>query len=127
MNLDELCNDIAQDLELGFQIFLDLKTKETIKVLEDPTASLAEEKEVVKELKRLKKNKKQYQQLFKWGSRESYWWMEEFTEELECSTHFRKQLQEALQQPKPFRNFQRLISTTGEFREEWFKFKLNFM
>ncbi len=106
---------------------MDLKTKETIKVLEDPTASLAEEKEVVKELKRLKKNKKQYQQLFKWGSRESYWWMEEFTEELECSTHFRKQLQEALQQPKPFRNFQRLISTTGEFREEWFKFKLNFM
>ncbi len=74
------------------------------------------------ELKELKKNKKQYQEIYSMNSSDEFRLMKNFAEQLK-DINFLVKLNDALSEKKLFADFKFTLDISGEYRELWFAFK----
>jgi hypothetical protein len=72
--------------------------------------------------KKIKSNKRDYIEIEDMSSREGFWLMESFVNEIN-DLRTRGKFLDAISQKKPFQQFNSLISYYPELRNEWFKFK----
>ena len=131
-------SSISQSVRAGFRIFINLKTNEVKEILysEDfileygdftdegddddddvVNKSLRQEKEFVENAG------EEWFEIEKMSSREEFKVMEAFALQLSDNPSLRIKLLEALERPKPFRNFKDTIDGSGEYRDQWFKFQ----
>ena len=75
------------------------------------------------DLAKIKKDKRNFILINKPSSRESFEIMEEFAQQLSNKT-LSNQLLNALAKKRPFAHFKALIVGAGEYRQNWFDFKL---
>ena len=114
--------EIAEDLECGMRCFYNLKTQEIKAILDFDSGFYDDEEFVQKEAEEFKQNSEDYFEFTKLNSNESYQIMTDFSESVD-NYELQDKLIRALNKPKPFRNFKRLIDSSGEYRELWFEFK----
>lgn len=114
--------EIAEDLECGMRCFYNLKTQEIKAILDFDSGFYDDEEFVQKEAEEFKQNSEDYFEFTKLNSNESYQIMTDFSESVD-NYDLQDKLIRALNKPKPFRNFKRLIDSSGEYRELWFEFK----
>lgn len=109
-------------MEAGFRSFFNLKTGE-LKML--PALDLLDEDEESwkKVIREIEKNRKFYYEFQMIDSRESYRIMADFAESVN-DKKIKENLVEALNRPKPFRNFKFQVDNSGEYRNQWFAFQI---
>ena len=113
----EQITEIAGELEIGLQCYLNTKTGELIFVPDEDLIDDTEEWEV--ELGKLE-NDFNFQQIEKPGSTEQFTIMEDFVLGLP-NGKFKSNLLDVLDDHKPFRNFKKLIDNS-DVRDEWHAF-----
>ena len=114
--------EIAEDLECGMRCFYNLKTGEIEKVINSDSWIGADEELWEDTLEEIDENWEDYFEFEGMSSHESFRVMADFAENVE-DAKLRNRLINALNGPKPFRNFKWQIDNSGEYREEWFQFK----
>jgi len=67
-------------------------------------------------------NGSDYFEIEKMDSRDSFYMMEKFAENV-TDSKFKTRLYQALNKPKPFRNFKHEIDNNWDYRQDWFDFK----
>jgi hypothetical protein len=115
--------DIAQDLSMDLEVYLNKKTLETIQV---PTQTFYDEEllEVYKDdFEKIKRDKNDLYLIPKWNSREAYHFMHAFVMELPDSNFEKQNLLVALNSPHPFRKFKFIIDHS-DLRKDWFAHQL---
>jgi hypothetical protein len=119
---EEQIKEIAGSMEAGFRSFFNLKTGE-LKML--PALDLLDEDEESwkKVIREIEKNRKFYYEFQMIDSRESYRIMADFAESVN-DKKIKENLVEALNRPKPFRNFKFQVDNSGEYRNQWFAFQI---
>lgn len=118
---DKQIESISDELDSGLRCFYNFRTKE-IKSAIDSIDPLDLTDEMEEELAEIEENRDDYFEFQKMGSRSSFQLMEEFVEEIP-DERFQNRLINALNKPKPFRNFKYEIDDNGEYRQAWFDFK----
>ncbi len=119
---DDQIKEIAEQLDCGFVCYWNTSNNELIFIPEmdyfDGDQELWQE-----ELKKVKKNKKQFKIIEKPTSRESFEIMENFVDDLSDTHRDKRILENILQNQKPFANFNRFIHESADLREIWFAHK----
>lgn len=115
--------EIAQEIDCGSDCYYNPKTEEIVAV---PNSSLVDDEEMFQEifgedLKKVKKNKKDYIKIEPLQSFESFEIMENFANQIPDNL-LQSKLQDILHQRKPFQNFKNTIDHS-DFRQDWFDFK----
>lgn len=115
--------EIAQEIDSGSDCYYNLKTEEIIAV---PNSSLVDDEQMFQEifgedLKKVKKNKKDYIKIEPLQSFESFEIMENFAHQIPHN-QLQSKLQDILHQRKPFQNFKNIVENS-DFRQTWFDFK----
>lgn len=115
---DEEIKEIAEDLEIGFRVFVhkDTKKRINIRIVEDEQL-MGEEKE----RDEVEEDPEKYIEFEPMNSREAYRVMERFVNIVEDEA-FASKLSDALDRRKPFRKFKDIVESS-EYREQWFAFK----
>lgn len=119
---DEKIKYIAEELEVGFSVYLNIETKEIKSILAFDDSGLADMESWEEDIKEIEKNYDKYLQFEKMDSRESFQVMEDFVETVE-DEKLRNKLDLGLSLSKPFRNFKDIIDNENEYRKKWFVFK----
>ncbi|MDP2362329.1 MAG: UPF0158 family protein [Ignavibacteria bacterium] len=119
---EEQIKHIAEELEIGFNVYLNIETKEIKSILAFDDSGLADMEPWEEDIKEIEKNYDKYLQFEKMDSRESFKVMEDFVETVE-DEELRKKLDLGLSLSKPFRNFKDIIDCENEYRKKWFAFK----
>jgi hypothetical protein len=120
--------DIAQDLEMGMECHWNPENGDII-IMPDQSKYDSFDMDMEAwgdDIKKLKKNKKHYKDIVGMESHESFRVMESFLDIIPDNTMLKVKLIEALNGPKPFRNFKRLIDDS-DYREDWFAHKTHCM
>ena len=119
---DKILNQIVEDLELGYNVYLHKINKSTISI---PKSDDEDElKEYFgEEIKTIKSDKKNYLLIEPLSSKQVFQIMENFVYELEENSSLKNRLLFAFQNKKPFQNFNNIINNDEHYRQEWFKFK----
>ena len=119
---DKILNQIVEDLELGYNVYLHKINKSTISI---PKSDDEEElKEYFgEEIKTIKSDKKNYLLIEPLSSKQVFQIMENFVYELEENSSLKNRLLFAFQNKKPFQNFNNIINNDEHYRQDWFKFK----
>lgn len=112
--------DIAEDLECGFRIFLNTETKEIKTILE--WDELASDEFWETELTEIEQDPDKYIEFDKMDSRKEFRLMEDFVETVD-NEELKKKLELGLRLSKPFRNFKDIIDDENEYKQKWFEFK----
>ena len=101
---DEILNQIVQDLELGCNVYFHKINKTTIAI---PKSD--DEEDLLEyfgdEIKTIKSDEKNYLLIEPFSSKIGFQTMEDFVFELEDNSALKKRLSFALQNKKPFQNF----------------------
>jgi hypothetical protein len=120
----EQINEIADELEVGFNCFLNKKNGELIFLRGDGDDffGFEEDDAWADDRKKIDDNPDDYYEIEKMGSRDSFTVMEDFIYTVN-SEKLRKDLIYALNQKKPFSRFKYVIDCSGEYRQKWFDFK----
>jgi hypothetical protein len=120
----EQVKEIAEQLEVGFDCFLNKHNSELIFLIgdEDGFSSFEEDDVWADDRKKIDANPDDYYPIEKMGSKDSFLVMEEFAHTID-SNKLKEELIRALNQKKPFRQFKYLIDDSGEYRQKWFDFK----
>lgn len=118
-----LIREIAQELDCGNDCYYNLKTNEIIAI---PNFSQITNEEEFKaffqeDLEKVKKQKSDFIKIEVLKSFESFKIMERFVEQLN-DLYFKSELQDLLQNKKPFQNFKHKIDHS-DFRQLWFDFE----
>ena len=119
---EEQIKSIAEDLEAGYKVYLNIETKETKSVIDTDNNFYSETEPWKEDIKEIERNYDKYLEFDKMDSRESFRVMEEFVDSVE-DENLRKKLELGLSLSKPFRNFKDIIDNENEYRNEWFLFK----
>ena len=118
----EQLKEIASEMDLGNRCFIHKETGELI-FLPDFHSFEDFEPDIFKEEMRfLKKERKNYFEIPKISSFESYRIMRDFIGTVK-DVHFSQKLERAIQKPRPFRNFNEMLLSQPDFRQKWFAFK----
>ena len=112
---------IAEELHCGLRCFYNIQTNE-IKSIIDIDDQLDLTDELKEDLAEIEENWDDYFEFEKMDSRSSFQVMEEFIDAIP-DERFQNRLINALNKPKPFRNFKFEIDNNGEYRQAWFDFK----
>lgn len=124
-NLDlskEQIKEIAGSNDVGLDVFLDTATLELIGVPSMEKYAIDELDEYyAADRTRIESDEESYIRIACPSSQDSYEIMFSFTELLETSS-LKAKLLIALDQPKPFRNFKRIINHSA-LRKDWFEYK----
>jgi len=113
---------IAEELEVGFKVYLNTETKEIKSILDFDNNIYADMEPWEEDIKEIEKNYDKYFEIEKMDSRESFQVMEDFVETV-SDEKLRNKLELGLSLSKPFRNFKDIIDDETEYREKWFAFK----
>ena len=119
---DEILNQIVQDLELGCNVYFHKINKTTIAIPKSDDESDLEEY-FEEEIKAIKSDEENYLRIEPLSSKQGFNIMENFVAELEENLPLKNRLVFALQNKKPFQNFNIAINDDEHYRQEWFKFK----
>jgi hypothetical protein len=117
--------EIAEELDMGMRCFFYPKTGE-IEIYPDllnPNFSTMDTEPWQETLDKLEENWGDYFEFDKMTSDESFEIMSDFTD-LVDNKKLQDRLYRALSKSKPFRNFKWEIDNSGEYRNQWFDFKL---
>ena len=115
-------NEIAENLDCGFRCFYRFTTEE-VKTLVISDEWLGESDELLKDdEKEIEDNISEYIEFEGISNHVSFSIMESFAEKV-YKADLRNKLINALNRPKPFRNFKLLIDNSGDFRQKWFDHK----
>lgn len=113
--------DLAQHLTTGVKCYIHRKTLEVV-TFPDPDEL---DKELLPmwsdDIKKVKKNRKDYIEIENMDSRRTFRVMEDFVETVD-DARLKVRLMDALERSKPFRNFRSIIDNADDYREEWFRF-----
>ena len=121
MDLSKLdINILAKDVDMGMFCHVHKQTLEIV-IFPDPD-ELYDPELWEKEIKKVDDNPNDYIRITKMGSRLSFGIMEDYTETIK-NKKLRSKLIHALNNRKPFRNWNNIIHNTNQEREDWFKFK----
>ena len=120
-----IIKEIAQELDCGNDCFYNIKTDEIIAI---PNFSIISDDEAFMEcfgadLKKVKKNKADFIKIEVLESFESFKIMERFIGQI-SDAQLKSELENILQNRKPFQNFKNRIDNSDK-RQEWFDFKEN--
>jgi hypothetical protein len=121
---EEQIREIAENLDMGMRCFCHLKTGE-IETTPDFNQSdwFGLDTEPWQEtLDKLDENWGDYFEFEKMTSHESFEIMADFAETVD-NHYLQDRLINALNKPKPFRNFKWEIDNSDEYRQKWFDFK----
>lgn len=114
--------EIADNLDSGMRCFYNLKTGE-IKTLLNTDSWIGADEELWKEeSEEIDDNQADYFEFEGFKSHDSFQLMTDFAERVDDSK-LQDKLRNALNRPKPFRNFKWQIDNSGVFRQQWFDFK----
>jgi len=119
---EEQIKSIAEDLETGFKVYLNIETKEIKSIIDFDNDVYADTELWEEDLKEIEENYDKYLEFEKMDSRESFQVMAEFVATVN-DEELRKKLELGLSLSKPFRNFKDIIDGEVEYREKWFAFK----
>ena len=120
---DQQIKEIAEQLDIGFRCFFNVKTREIVSVpdlLENPDY---ESEYFEDELEKLAFYADQFIEIEKPSSRDSFDVMLGFTDELTGYKELKEKLMNALEGKQPFSNFNFLIDHSGIYRQQWFDYK----
>lgn len=115
--------EIAQELDSGMCCYLNIQSAELIFI---PNTSQWDDMDMdiwKEDLKKIKKDKKQFHCIKPPSSRVSFEMMADFVETLDPSQLITKLLGKALERKQPFRGFKDVIDESQDLREQWFRFK----
>lgn len=118
---EENIREIAELILCGHLCFLNIITGDFEYHPEEMDFFIDEENPWQEVIDKIENNWDDYIRIEPMNSTQSYAVMESFAEELELNG-FGKKLLNALNRPKPFRNFNYLIHES-DFRQEWFDFR----
>ncbi|MBN2777957.1 MAG: hypothetical protein JXR36_09950 [Bacteroidales bacterium] len=114
--------EIAENLDCGEICYYNLKTGE-IKTLPDFSSYGETDMEIWEEsINEIEQSIDDYFVFERLQSYQSYEIMADFAESVE-DINLQKKLINALNRPKPFRNFMWNIDNSGDYRQKWFQFK----
>lgn len=116
---------ISQDLDMGMNVYIH-KTTKTIIVLPNFDNHYDDTGLWDADIKKVKKDIKNYYKLEKPRSNHGFQIMADFAESLPESAAIKSRLFKILHKSKPFANFKNEIDNS-EWREKWFEFKDNVM
>lgn len=119
---EEQIKDIAEELDCGMRCFYNLKTGEIKTILNFDNWLGADEEPWEDEIKEIEENWMDLFEFEEMDSRESFSVMADFAESIE-NAQLREKLINALNRPKPYRNFKWVIDNSGEYRQQWFDYK----
>ena len=120
---EEKLKAFADDLLIGFKCYVHRETGEVIS-FPDPEQMIAATGEFgfEEELQKVEDNEKEYIELTPMRSSQMYRVMSGFTETI-TDARTRQRLEHALEGPKPMRNFNYQVHESGQWRDEWFKYR----
>lgn len=113
--------EIAEELDSGLKCFYNFRTKKLKFIIDSNDPWDMTEEEGLK-LAEIEKNPVDFFEIERMDSGTSFLVMEEFTEEV-SDEKFRNRLINALNRPKPFRNFKFEIDGNSSYRQKWFDFR----
>jgi hypothetical protein len=114
--------EIAEQLDCGFNCYWNRNTNELVFIPD--LDGISDDKELwEEELKKTKKNKKQWAIIEQPTSREGFQIMDNFVNDLSDANLNKKVLENILQNKKPFAQFNRFIHESADLRENWFAHK----
>lgn len=119
---DHQIKEIAENLEFGMRCFFNKKTGEIKSVINPEHWMLTGEELWEEELEEIEEHREDYIEFEGLDSRDSFEIMEDFTEIVK-NRHLKEKLLGALNRPKPFQHFKRVLDQAGESRKEWFDFR----
>ena len=114
--------EIADNLDCGMRCFYNLKTGEIKTLLNFDNWIGADEEPWEEESKEIDENWDDYFEFTGFETHESFRIMADFAERID-DPKLQDQLINALNRPKPFRNFKWQIDNSGEYRQQWFDYK----
>ncbi|HLS30771.1 MAG TPA: UPF0158 family protein [Flavobacteriaceae bacterium] len=120
----KIINEIAQDIDMGYDCYYNPQTDEIISI---PDLDQALDEEVIYEafgeqIKEVTDNSDKYIKFKPLWSRDSFKIMERFADQME-DQEFQAKLYNALNRRKPFRNFKNIVDSS-DYRQTWFDFKI---
>lgn len=119
---DEKIDSIAQEVDMGMEVYLHKKTGDTLVIPDQLNMDYAEPGAWDEEIQEVENHRDNYLLIEDMPSREAYRVMEEFVGQIEDETTHMV-LDVVLNNAKPFRNFKNTLRRFPEVRQEWFKFK----
>lgn len=119
---EEQIYSIADELEAGFKVYLNIETMETKSIIDFDNNYDADMEPWEDDIKEIEENYDKYLEFEKMDSRESFQVMEEFVETVR-DEKLKEKLELGLSLSKPFRNFKDIIDDETEYRKKWFAFK----
>jgi len=114
--------EIADNLDCGMRCFYNIKTAEIKTLINFDRWIGADEEPWAEELREIDENWDDYFEFEGFESRDSFKIMADFAECVD-DTRLQERLINALNRPKPFKNFKWQIDNSGEYRQKWFDFK----
>ena len=119
---EQQIKEVVDNLDGGMRCFYNLKSG-VIKILPNyENMMIADEELWEKEIEELDKNWDDYFEFEALTSRASFMIMDDFVDTVDDQI-LQGRLINALNRPKPFRNFKWEIDNSGVYREKWFDFK----
>jgi len=119
----EQIKEIAETIDCGFVCHWNIKSNRLIFIPSNDEFEYDDSGAWDEDIKELELNSNEYREIEQPDSRESFRFMEDFTNELPDNTRIKVTLIEALNKRKPFREFKYAIDNSGEYRQLWFDFK----
>ena len=119
----EQIKEIAEELDCGFSCHYNIKTNDLIFI---PDLEIYHDDELdawADDLKKIKKDKKNFKTIDPPKSSDSFEIMVQFIKTLHDDHELRDTLSQALTQRKPFQEFKFIIDNSGDYRQKWFNFK----
>ncbi len=120
--IEKQIEEIADNLDCGIRCFYNIKTGEIKTLLNFDNWIGADEESWEDESKEIDENWDDYFEFEGFDSNDSFKIMVDFAEKID-DTRLQNELINALNRPKPFRNFKWQIDNSGKYRQQWFDFK----
>ena len=117
-------HEIAEQLDCGNRSFIHKTTGELLFIPDFDNNPFSDTEFYADEIEKLDSAPDEYIEIPKPDSSESFEIMAKFTERLELKNPVKIELLRALAKKKPFREFKFAIDRAGEYRQEWFIFKM---
>jgi len=118
---DEQINELADNLDCGLKCFVH-REKKTIVTTPDTNDPESDSELSDNTNKEIENNFDSYVEIEKMDSNESFRLMQNFIGAVD-NERLRDKLDQALNRPKPFRNFKFEVDNSGPYRQKWFDFK----
>ncbi len=120
---EEQISDIAQELEIGMQCFVNKETGELKSIPDELREEAISDDELWQdEINEIENNIEKYIVINVMDSHDSYIVMEKFIDTVE-DKQFAKRLTNAINVSKPFHNFRYELDQSGEYLNKWYAFK----